>query len=103
MTHRVRLAIALAANVIAAALSVAGSAWLWVRASESIVGPTFSPALPPIVSEVSVPFDPDATQPAPRAPQAMGPRRPAPRARRATRGARPVVRVRFTARATPFV
>ncbi|HEV3480284.1 MAG TPA: hypothetical protein VG144_12675, partial [Gaiellaceae bacterium] len=56
MTNRVRFGIALAANVGAAGISLAGSAWLWARAAESITPPALAPSLPPVVSEVSVPY-----------------------------------------------
>ena len=48
--------VAVAANVCVAAFSLSGSAYLWAKASEPIVQPQAVPALPPVVSEVGVPF-----------------------------------------------
>jgi hypothetical protein len=110
MTNRVRLAILLSANIAAAVFSVAGSGWLWVRASESTVEPTVAPALPAVVGEVSVPFAAEASRASQRArrertgsPRSVKRRHEAPRARRVVDNpARPrratTVRVRSAAR-----
>ena len=55
--------VAIAANVCVAAFSLSGSAYLWAKASEPIVQPQAVPALPPVVSEVGVPFTPAALGP----------------------------------------
>ena len=49
--------VAIAANVGVAVFSLSGSAYLWARASEPIVRPQAVPALPPVVTEVSVPSE----------------------------------------------
>ena len=48
--------VAIAANVCVAAFSLSGSAYLWAKASEPVVQPQAVPALPPVVTEVGVPF-----------------------------------------------
>lgn len=100
MRSRVRFGIALAANVGAAGVSLAGSAWLWARASESIAQPPIAPALPPVVGEVSVPLvvDPHPQPPSPLRPGAASRTRPAAEGRKKEQPRRVVVKVGFAAR-----
>ena len=50
------LVVAVAANVAVGVMTVAGSAWLWTRATEPIMQPEYVPPLPAIVGETSVPY-----------------------------------------------
>jgi hypothetical protein len=75
---RGRYALAVAANVGAVGVALAGSAWLWLRAADSSLQTSLGQTLPPALEDVQVPFAPD--------PRADGPfaRRPVVKLRRAS-------------------
>src|SRR5215510_2561903 len=81
-----RYALAVAANVGAVGIAVAGSAWLWMRAADSSLPVSTGQTLPPVLEEVQVPYAPDPRAGAPftrrfvvevtrRAPRRTAPRR----------------------------
>src|SRR5262245_46043424 len=80
-----RYALAVAANVGAVGIAVAGSAWLWMRAADSSLPVSTGQTLPPVLGEVQVPYAPDPRAGAPftrrivvearRAPHRTAPRR----------------------------
>jgi len=87
---RARIGLALGANIGAVAVAVAGSAWLWARAAESGLPPTYGHSPTPVVEDAYVPLAVDPRGRAPFERRVVVPQR----ARTVRAGIRKPVRVR---------